>query len=359
MPLPRHHPDFDRLLKVLWRQGEPDRVPFIEFWIDREMMEAVIGERIPARWQSREERERALRLIMRFWYEAGYDYVCIGPLASLPGKQHAAEDTAILKHERRHWQDEGIGVISSWEDFHRYPWPRPEEIDYYNLEYVARHLPEGMKIIVSGDPAGQMETLLMLMGYTGLSYALHDDPALVAAVALKAQDLLTTIFATTAEMPRVGAMCLGDDMGFKTATMISPAALRRYVFPCQRQLAQISHAHGLPFLLHSCGDLSLVMDDLIADVGIDGKHSFEDVILPVTEAKRRYGHRVALLGGVDMDVLSRASEEQVRAYTRRTIEACAPGGGWALGTGNTVANYIPVRNYLAMLDEGRKCAIYG
>ena len=41
------------------------------------------------------------------------------------------------------------------------------------------------------------------------------------------------------------------------------------------------------------------------------------------------------------------------------IEHAPPGGGWALGTGNSVANYIPVRNYLAMLDEGRKCAIYG
>lgn len=89
-----------------------------------------------------------------------------------------------------------------------------------------------------------MEILLTLMGYTGLSYALHDDPALVAAVAEKGQELLTTIFSTTAQMPGVGAMCLGDDMGFKTATMISPADLHRYVFPCQRRLAQISHAHN-------------------------------------------------------------------------------------------------------------------
>jgi uroporphyrinogen decarboxylase len=81
-------------------------------------------------------------------------------------------------------------------------------------------------------------------------------------------------------------------------------------------------------------------------------HSFEDVILPVWEAKRKWGTRMALLGGVDMDVLARGSEEQVRAYTRRCIEECAPGGGWALGSGNTVANYIPVGNFLAMLDEG-------
>jgi uroporphyrinogen decarboxylase len=83
----------------------------------------------------------------------------------------------------------------------------------------------------------------------------------------------------------------------------------------------------------------------------------EDTYLSAGEAKRRYGDRIAILGGVDMDMLSRSSEEEVRAYTR-LLEECMPGGGYALGTGNTVANYIPVKNYLAMLDEGMKFGRY-
>ena len=39
---------------------------------------------------------------------------------------------------------------------------------------------------------------------------------------------------------------------------------------------------------------------------------------------------------------------------RDTLEVCTKGGGYVLGTGNSVANYIPLDNYLAMLDEGRK-----
>jgi uroporphyrinogen decarboxylase len=96
------------------------------------------------------------------------------------------------------------------------------------------------------------------------------------------------------------------------------------------------------------------MEDLIDDVGIDAKHSFEDVILPVGEAKKRWGQRIAILGGIDMDYLCRHSEEEVRAYTRHVIEVCAAGGGYALGTGNSVANYVPLRNYLAMLAEGAR-----
>jgi uroporphyrinogen decarboxylase len=133
--------------------------------------------------------------------------------------------------------------------------------------------------------------------------------------------------------------------------------MRHYVFPQQKRLVEIVHSRGKPFLLHACGDLGAVMDDLI-DIGIDGKHSFEDTFLPVTEAKRLYGNRISILGGVDVDFLCRASEAEVRAYTRQVLEKCMPDGGYALGTGNSVANYIPVRNYLAMLDEGMKVGRY-
>jgi uroporphyrinogen decarboxylase len=40
--------------------------------------------------------------------------------------------------------------------------------------------------------------------------------------------------------------------------------------------------------------------------------------------------------------------------TRQILEACALGGGYVLGTSNSVANYIPLRNYLAMVDEGQR-----
>jgi len=43
---------------------------------------------------------------------------------------------------------------------------------------------------------------------------------------------------------------------------------------------------------------------------------------------------------------------------RKVIDVCAPGGGYALGTGNSVANYIPIQNYLVMLDEGRRYGVY-
>jgi len=44
----------------------------------------------------------------------------------------------------------------------------------------------------------------------------------------------------------------------------------------------------------------------------------------------------------------------LRAYVRQMLERCAVGGGYALGSGNTITNYTPIENYLAMLEEGEK-----
>ena len=73
-------------------------------------------------------------------------------------------------------------------------------------------------------------------------------------------------------------------------------------------------------------------------------------------AKRRWGGRLSLIGGIDMDLLCRSTEADVRRRVRETLDICLPGGGYCLGTGNTVANYVPLDNYLAMLDEGRRYA---
>ena len=107
-------------------------------------------------------------------------------------------------------------------------------------------------------------------------------------------------------------------------------------------------------VLHCCGYVNSVMEDLISDVGIDAKHSFEDAIEPVTSFKAWYGDRIGVVGGIDMDVLARSSPEAVAEYTRKVLEECAPSGGYALGTGNSVANYIPMENFFAMLKEGWK-----
>ena len=151
---------------------------------------------------------------------------------------------------------------------------------------------------------------------------------------------------------RHGALRQGDDLGFKTSTFLKPDDLRRLVLPIYKQMAEIAHAQDKPFILHSCGNLAELYEDLIEDCQIDAKHSFEEAILPVEDFKAQYGKRMTPLGGLDVDMICRAEEPQLRAYAREKIEKCFADGYWALGTGNSLTNYMPVENYLIVLEEG-------
>jgi uroporphyrinogen decarboxylase len=53
-----------------------------------------------------------------------------------------------------------------------------------------------------------------------------------------------------------------------------------------------------------------------------------------------------------VDKLCRLPEPELRKHVRKVLEACMPGGRYCLGSGNSVTNYVPVGNYLAMVDEG-------
>lgn len=355
---PDNKPDFERLRRVFRRQELPDRVPFIELFADPEIVAAVLGEQaIYAELDEMDKRRAQLAQRIRYCQRVGYDYVWAYPRVNFALRRVLfTEDPAALSRPKRQWVNESEGAIESIDEFDAYPWPTPESVDYFDLEYVADHLPDGMKIIAA--TSGVLEWVMWLMGAEPFFIALHDQPDLIQAMFEKIGGIFTRVYATAAQIPQVGAMFLGDDMGYRTGPFIQPEQMRHYLFPQQRRLARIAHDHSLPFLLHACGNLRLIMDDLIDDVGIDAKHSFEDTYMPVGEAKHLYGDRIAILGGVDVGMLVQADEAQVRAYTRHVLESCMPGGGYALGTGNSVTNYIPVRNYLAMLDEGMKVGRY-
>ncbi|NIQ99349.1 MAG: uroporphyrinogen-III decarboxylase-like protein, partial [Gemmatimonadales bacterium] len=81
----------------------------------------------------------------------------------------------------------------------------------------------------------------------------------MAAIVQRIDDILCQVVETTASMEWVGAQWINDDLGFKGGTLASPEALRQYVFPTHRRLAEIAHRHGKPVFLHSCGKLDAIM----------------------------------------------------------------------------------------------------
>jgi len=347
--------DFERLGKVLTRSGLPDRVPFFEIFADIEVREAVLGTPAP-RGGDVEATIARIAHEIEFQYALGYDCVRVTGDPAFPMATREAGNTAALARGNRDWVVSVDSVIRDRDDLDAFEWPRVTDQQFAGLEYASRNLPDGMKII--GTQSGLYENASFLLGYENLCIKLAEDRDLVREVFMRVGELQHESFRRIAQYENVAALWYTDDLGFKTQTLVSPDDLREFVFPWHKKMVDIAHERGQPALLHSCGNLEEVMDDIIDVCGFDAKHSFEDVIMPIEDVKEKYGDRIAILGGVDVDFLTTASIDEVRQRTRQVLERCMPGGGFALGTGNSVANYVPVQNYLAMLETGWEVGRY-
>jgi uroporphyrinogen decarboxylase len=272
---------------------------------------------------------------------AGYDYVTI------LGSSMKFETAEI---ERKATISLNAGsIITDRQSFESYKWPDPDSFDYADLERAKKTLPAGIKLIVYG-PCGVLENVMLLVGFERLCMLLADDADLAKDIFDAVGSRLVRYYEICAAYESVGALIVNDDWGFKTGMMLSPADMRRYVFGWTRKIVEAIHKAGKPAILHSCGNLEKVMDDIIDDMKFDAKHSFEDVIIPVEQAYEKWGGRIAILGGIDMDFMCRSTPEQIRQRCQAILAKVATKGGYALGTGNSVPEYVPFDNYIAMID---------
>jgi len=371
-------PDGERLERALSRSGKLDRVPFMELFADGEVMAAVLGKPLDyfdKELQSQKEWEQRMFSLIEFYETLGYDYVradtqdykatlktykesketlAPGEVGSRAYRCRTIDIAPELNRGERLWANEGTGVIADWDDFKAHRWEGPDTIaeeGNAGLEWVCDHAPSGMGVVTGAGTV--LEPVMWLMGIKNFYISLYKQPDLVDAMFRKVGELAIARFKLAAKTSRkIVAFWGSDDWGFRDGLMISPAMMRRWVLPVHKKMAEIAHSRDSLYVLHSCGNLKAIMDDIIDYIKVDAKHSFEDTYLPVTEAKKLYGDRIALIGGIDMDVLTRRSVEEVREYVSYILKICKPGGGYCLGSGNTIANYVPLENYLTVLDVG-------
>ena len=349
-------PDWEGFIRCIRREGTPDRVYYIELFLDGEVQQALCDRYEVLDGLDPDDPYFDLQRQIAIQRFLGYDFVRAGVEGlNMPVHRLNTADTADLQRQGgRSFMEERKGPITNWDEFEAYPWPDPQATTTRALEWYEKNLPDDMCVIGSGGFGHFAEYLAWCMGLETLCYALYDQRDLVQAFSERLIEMYGVTIRKILQFDCVKAVWGSDDMGFRTGTFISPADMREFILPGHKLMAQKSHEAGHPYLLHACGNLKLIMEDLIEDVRIDAKHSFEDTFETVTDAKEQYGDRIALLGGIDVDFMCRATEEQVRERVRNTLEVCQPGGGYCLGSGNSVANYIPLDNYLAMVDEGRK-----
>ena len=332
----KREPDFGNMLKIL-RREKPDRPALFELFLNEGLYSNLAGANLA---DAKNDFER-YSIIIEAFMNAGYDYATVygSKMAFETGRQQSAGAKTVSLNEG--------SVIHDLQSFKEYPWPDPDAYDYSCLENLAASLPRGMKLMVMG-PGGVLENAIALAGYEQLCYMIADDPGLVEAIFEQVGSRLVRYYEICSSFDTVGMVMSNDDWGFKGQTMLSVEDMRRYVFPWHKKIAETIHKAGKPALLHSCGNLTQVMDDIINDMKYDAKHSFEDNIMPVEEAYERWGSRIAILGGIDVDFICRSAPEEVFERSRAMLKRAEERGGYALGSGNSIPYYVPVENYFAM-----------
>ncbi len=333
----------ERVLAALQRK-EPDRVPFCELAVDRSLAERLMG------WPARGGQGMGIITSTPYTVEETKS------LATFLGCDNI---NYVLRPPNYAKTGEGIdgrsfmreGLVKSEADLERIQLPDPRKDEFYReAEHFAKN---------KGDFALGFVTrmglfpMMLAFGLEGFALALYDNRPLVdkildiyidwtAAVAERISQLGFDFFWTT------------DDFAFKTGMMFSPKIFREMVVPrYKRVLANLT----IPWVLHSDGNIAEAVDTII-ELGAAAIHPVEKGAMDIRAIKMKYGQRLCVMGNVDVNLLAIGTPEETEREVRELIRDVAPGGGYMISSGNSLASYVKPENALAMAEAIRRYGRY-
>ena len=386
----------ERVLKTL-NHKEPDRVPVGEWGIDHDTVEKVIGHK--TYWRARAKETKALwrgkrdevvesykKDLVELIEKLGQDLV---PIHLVPPKGLAP--TKVKQIDKDTWEDEEgrIWKYSRGNDAILCTKPNPvrhfkskeelreyfeshlvEEFGFriknrsshgYELELedesqleFARYIIDKLgkdRFIFSRD-ISEFEVLSTFIGGSAedffLFIILHPD------LAREAFNLYTEVAIALAKIfikEGVDAIMPGGDFSHSTGPMISPESMREIFLPGMRKLSDFIHKRKVRVMSHNCGNNWKIMDILI-EAGYEAYQSIQSKTadMDLKRLKEKYGDKITLWGGINIENLIEGTLKKNKEDVIYALKYAAPGGGFILGTSNSVAYGSQYDNYMAALD---------
>lgn len=335
-------PDYSNILKVLYNQ-RPDYLPLYEHNIDEPFIAKYLGKEVDSTGKAGADLDEHYRIVCGFWKDNTYDAMSYEAKICEIYPDHGA----ILGGRP--------GPIQNRADFEAYPWqdiPRIfKEVYKPHLDSLRKMMPVGMKAY-GGCGYGIFESAEDLVGYEQLCLMQFLDPDLFKDLFVRIGDLYQVLWKWVLDnYSDLFVFCrMGDDLGYRTSTMLDPDTIRTHILPQHKRVIDLVHSYGKKFLLHSCGNIFSIMEDILAN-GIDAKHSNEDQIALFPEWIEKYNDRIGLFGGFDMNVLIMNPYDVVyEKVLREGTQFRNMAKGYALGSGNSIPDYMSVEGYTAMVD---------
>lgn len=123
-----------------------------------------------------------------------------------------------------------------------------------------------------------------------------------------------------------------DDWGLQNRLMISPDSWRKIWKPRYARVYRAAHDAGLLTFLHSCGDISSILDDLI-EIGLDVVQMDQQQNMGLERLGSEFGGRIAFWCPVDIqNTMAHGSLDEIRRYCREMVAHLGrPEGGFIAG----------------------------
>jgi uroporphyrinogen decarboxylase len=134
--------------------------------------------------------------------------------------------------------------------------------------------------------------------------------------------------------------------------------LRQHFFPWLKKIGELCQKHNLPFLYHTDGVLWDVFDDIL-DCHVNAIHPVEPKAMDIVEVKKKFAGRLCVIGNIDLAyTLTQGTPEETEAEVKEKIRLVGPGGGYCLGSSNSIPEYVKLENYVAMLEATKRYGKY-
>ncbi len=251
------------------------------------------------------------------------------------------------------------------EELHRYQFPDLSVDDRAaNLPERARRLHHAGYGLVTDGPWGLYEYCSSLRGSTELfmDMALNTDYTEALAERVLEEYLMPYY---TLMLDAVGSWVqmvgISDDYGSQQGLLFSPETFRSIYKPRLKRLVEhIRERTDARIYIHSDGAVSEIIPDFI-EIGIDGLNPVQYTAqgMGAARLKREFGQDLGFFGGgIENEILSYGTVEDIRRDASQQITALAPGGGYLYATIHNIPPEVPPENVVAFFEAGLEFGQY-
>jgi len=147
----------------------------------------------------------------------------------------------------------------------------------------------------------------------------------------------------------IDAIYFGDDWGQQRGLQMGPALWHEFIYPALKRMYGFVRKEGRYVMIHSCGDVDELFDDLI-EIGLNCFNPFQPEVMDVDALMARYRGRLAFHGGLSTQrTLPYGTVEDVRRETAHLLELGRE-GGYIFAPAHDVEGDVPLENMLAFIE---------